>query len=381
MPDIMKVEYNVRVLQEAQSLQRSGYEVYVVGFSNKTKSRHFTINGIKVVSFYLHDARKGKEKILRLFSALNMILRINLFIIFYKANIYHAHNFHVLPACFFSALFHKGKLVYETHETWTIHRKQKCHPEHIFALIIETIFLRFISAFITVNEMVAQYYVQKYHIKNPLVLYNTRRMLPLKRKNLIRKKINIEKSKKIILFVGGFWASGRGIMELIRSSQYLDEKFAIALLGYGSDNMITNMEKEITKWKAQNKVYLLPPKPPDKVMDYVMSADIGVNLIKHESEAQDFQSPWKLFEYCMAGLAVVSTDLPFHQKVHKKYKIGPLVSRNNNPKNIALVVNDLIKEPEKLSLYKKNARKAAETEYNWENQEKKLLFLYKQLGV
>ena len=47
--------------------------------------------------------------------------------------------------------------------------------------------------------------------------------------------------------------------------------------------------------------------------------------------------------------------------------------------DISQVVNDLIKVPEKLTLNKKNARKAADTEYNWENQEKKLLLLYKKL--
>ena len=81
----------------------------------------------------------------------------------------------------------------------------------------------------------------------------------------------------------------------------------------------------------------------------------------------------------MAGLAIVSTDLPFHRKVHKKYKIGPLVSKDNDPSDIASAVNDLIESPLKFSRYKRNARKAAENEYNWGVQEKKLLRLYKEL--
>ena len=59
MPDVMKVEYNVRVLQEAASLQSAGYDVKVVGFSNKTKKRCFEVSGLSVISFYLHDSRRG----------------------------------------------------------------------------------------------------------------------------------------------------------------------------------------------------------------------------------------------------------------------------------------------------------------------------------
>ncbi|MCH8293169.1 glycosyltransferase, partial [Candidatus Poribacteria bacterium] len=135
MPDIMKVEYNVRVLQEAETLRNVGHDVVVVGFSNKSKKRNFTITGIPIVSFYLHDGRKGVSKLIRYATAFKMILGINFYVIFQKADVYHAHNFHVLPACWFSALMHGGKLIYDTHESWTIRKNRKYHPEHIFAFI------------------------------------------------------------------------------------------------------------------------------------------------------------------------------------------------------------------------------------------------------
>lgn len=381
MPDMMKIEYNTRIFQEAKSLKKKGYRVTLLGFSNKEKRFYRRINGIDCFSYYLEDRRSGIHKIYRYFTSLSMIFRITLFILKKKYDVYHAHNFHTLPASVISAKIHKAKVIYDTHESWTIHKAQKLHPEHIFAFIAEKIFLRFVDRFVTVNEFVREFYKEKFMIKDGVVLYNNHPLKPLKRIRIFHNELNLEPYKIIVLFQGGFWNKARGIKELIESAKYTDKRAVIVFLGFGSPDMLDKMNSLIRQHNLESKVFIIQPKPSDEILEFTMSADIGMNLINREGKAQDFQSPWKLFEYCMAGLAVVSTDLPFHQKVHKKYKIGPLVSRNNNPKNIALVVNDLIKEPEKLSLYKKNARKAAETEYNWENQEEKLLLLYKQLGV
>ena len=378
MPDLMKVEHNVRVIQEARTLKEAGYSVKIVGFSNKTKDRSFQVNGIDVISFYLHDERKGIGKIIRYITALKMIFGIYLQVLFTEADVYHTHNFHVLPVCFFSALLHRGKLIYDTHETWTIHRKQKFHSEHILAFIIEKMFLRFIDGFITINTMVADFYQKKYHIKETTVLYNVRPLFQLISNNIIRKELCLNKNQKVALFVGGFWPTGRGIIELIQSAKYLNENVVIVLMGYGSDTMLKSMREEIKRLSNKNKVFILPPQPPEKVMDYVMGADIGMNIIKRENRAQDFQSPWKLFEYCMGGLTVISTDLPFHRKIYQKYNIGLLCDKNNSPKIIAEKINEVIISTN-FKTYKRNARYAAENEFNWEVQEQKLLNLYKRI--
>ena len=110
MPDLMKIEYNIRSWQEANSLMKAGYDVKMVGFSNQTKKRNLLIKNVNFVSFYLDDRRSGFGKIRRYLTAIRMILSINIYILFYKADIYHAKNFHVLPACYFSALIQREVL-------------------------------------------------------------------------------------------------------------------------------------------------------------------------------------------------------------------------------------------------------------------------------
>lgn len=376
MPDMMKVEHNVRVLQEARSLEKAGFHVRVIGFSNKTRKRRFTVEGIDVVSFYLHDARSGKGKVYRYWSGLMTFLGITLYTLTHRADYYHAHNFHVLPACWLAAKLIGGKLIYDTHETWTIHRDRKYHPEHVFAFLSEWLFLRGIDGFITVNEMIVEYYQRFYKLKKRSeVLYNTREVVPPGKKDLIRQLLPISPENKIILFVGGLWPNGRGIFELIDSSVYLDPSFRVVFLGYGSDAILSRMKARIRELNKTDIVYILPPQPPGKVLDFIMSADIGMNLIRRESRAQDFQSPWKLFEYCMGGLPVVSTDLPFHRKVYRRFDIGALCRTENDPKDIAQTISRVFNSTG-FNKFHEQARLAAEEEFNWGVQERKLIRLY-----
>ena len=72
-------------------------------------------------------------------------------------------------------------------------------------------------------------------------------------------------------------------------------------------------------------------------------------------------------------------DLPFHRKIHSSYDIGFIVRQENNPREIAARINDMVRDEEKLARYKMNARIAAEKEFNWEQQEMKLFKIYGEL--
>ncbi len=380
MADVMQVEHNVRVLQEARTLIDCGYHVNVVGYSNREKGfRKRKILGVDCYSFYLSNTRTGIGKLWRYLSALKMLIGINLFILCSNYDIYHAHNFHTLLFAVMAAKIRRKRVIYDAHESWTIHREKRNHPEHIFAFFIEKISIPFIDKFISVNELVVNYYNKLYNFNKSTVLYNTRKLLLPKRLKIIHNELKLSLDKVIILFQGGFYDSMRGIYELIDAASYISDRAVIVFIGFGPEKILTNMKTRIEKRKVINKVFILPPKEPEELMEYTMSADIGMNLIKRGGRAQDFQSPWKLFEFCMARLAVISTDLAFHRIVYKKHNIGILVGPENHPAEIAEKVNFLINNPELLNIYQENARIAAEEEYCWEKQEKKLIELYRHL--
>ncbi len=377
MPDLMKVEFNTRVLQEARSLKADGHEVAVVGFSNRDRTLRRVIQGIDCFSFFLSDKRKTRWDVLgRYLSAAQMLLGVNGIILAQKAKVYHAHNFHSLPAAVLSAWLHGGKVIYDSHESWTIHRHGGFHPEHLFALISESLFLRFVDGFVTVNEMVEDFYHRKYEIPDGLVLYNTHPLRPLVRQYKFHEELELAPGRPVVLFQGGFYDKLRGIEELIDAAPLIDESAVVVFLGFGPATTIENMRARIAGLGLQERVFIVPPQKPDEILDYTMSADVGMNLITRAGPAQDFQSPWKLFEYCMSGLAIVSTDLPFHRTVHERYDLGPLCPTNNDPGRLADLVNGLLRDEAAQKRHRLESRRAAEEEFCWEQQEKKLLAYY-----
>jgi len=88
-----------------------------------------------------------------------------------------------------------------------------------------------------------------------------------------------------------------------------------------------------------------------------------------------YSLPNKFFEYAMAGLPILVSDLPEMRKFVEKYNCG-VICESITPKGIARGIKKLLEQDlEKLG---KNARKMAE-DHSWEMQEKKLLRLYEKV--
>jgi glycosyltransferase involved in cell wall biosynthesis len=88
--------------------------------------------------------------------------------------------------------------------------------------------------------------------------------------------------------------------------------------------------------------------------------------------------PNKLFEYMMAGLAIVSTDLPEIRRVVMDHHVGLLIL-SIEPKEIARTLNGLLADRVALERMKRSALQAAQVVYNWEHEREGLLKLYESV--
>jgi glycosyltransferase involved in cell wall biosynthesis len=88
--------------------------------------------------------------------------------------------------------------------------------------------------------------------------------------------------------------------------------------------------------------------------------------------------PVKMFEYMAAGLPVISSDFPNWRAIVEGDQCGLCVNQND-PRAIAAAIQHLRDHPEEAARMGKNGRKAVESKYRWEKEERKLLFLYRSL--
>jgi glycosyltransferase involved in cell wall biosynthesis len=86
----------------------------------------------------------------------------------------------------------------------------------------------------------------------------------------------------------------------------------------------------------------------------------------------------KLFEYMLAGLAVLSANFPSLKKIIETNKCGICIDPTS-PREIAEAMKYLSEHKEETKIMGENGRKAVLYRYNWEKESEKLLKLYEEL--
>ena len=115
-------------------------------------------------------------------------------------------------------------------------------------------------------------------------------------------------------------------------------------------------------------------------MQYLKSVDAGFILLKpNPNNIAAASRNNKLYEYMAAGLPVIASDFPLWKKIIEKNYCGICIDPSN-PEKIAKAIEYLIKHPDEAKKMGGNGKKAVLEKYNWENESKKLLKVYKNLA-
>ena len=294
-----------------------------------------------------------------------------------QADVYHAHDLNTLPVAWLCARRYKKKLVYDSHELYVErNKKHKIMPKFIVKKI-ESFFLRKVDRVITVSDSIQEELQKRYKINNVTVVLNAPEKITHNESNLsLRNYANINGSK-IILYLGNI-AFGRGIEKLVVSMQFI-EHATLVMMGKVDTNYKLKIIDLSSQFKVDQKIVFLEPVSSEVVSNYAASADIGVVPIENVCLSYYYCLPNKLFENIMAGIPVAGSYFPELKRVIEGYEIGKTFNPDD-PKDIAKAINEILTDKESYIKYRKNTEKAAQI-YNWENESKKLVNLYKSLEL
>ena len=363
---------DTRVLKEAITLKNNYFDVKVLALHDGKSSlkEYDVVSGINVHRFFLKTKNLPKSLVYQLLKYCEF---------FYKAvkeckkaDIIHCNDLQPLPVAAAVKMFSCGKIkiVYDAHEYET-EVKGLTGIRKTLAKILERFLIKFVDKVITVNDSIAEKYVEMYGINKPCIVLNSPNKLTVTEKNdIFREKFNIPKKNKIFLYQGGF-SKGRGIEILLETFANIDIKnVCIVFLGYGE------LEKKIKKYADKYKnIFYHEAVTPQVLLDYTVSADYGISLIENVCLNYFYCLPNKFFEYSMTGLPIICSNFPVMKDFMKTYNAGVCAE----PDNIDSITNAIKSVMQKdYNLLSKNARKMA-LENCWEEQEKVLLNLYKDL--
>lgn len=321
--------------------------------------------------FKLKTRSFGKNIFVQVIKYIEFVIKILLFYKEKKIKIINVHSLDLLPLGYLFKLFYGSKLIYDTHELET-EKNRLTGIRKKLARSVENLLIYKVDHIFVVSNNIANWYYKNYDISKPTVIFNTPKFQHLKKNDYFRKKFTIRDDQLIFLYQGGL-AEGRGIELLIDYFKNRnDDRAIIIFMGYGI------FEKKIRKKSSLcNTIYFHEFVSSSVVLQYTVSADVGFNLIENTCLNHNYCMPNKLFEYIMAELPVIVSDVKEMSEFVQSNNIG-LVVKNNEIEALNYAINEMISKD--LNTFRANIKRVAR-QNSWEHQESKMIKVYKNLLV
>ncbi len=360
-----------RVLKEAISLQNAGYAITVIAHGDEGIKNTEVISSIPVkrVSFLNRKKASTLQKISAYFKYIKQAVSEAK-----TSDILHCHDLNTMPIAYIIKKFYNKsvKIVYDAHEyeTEMNHLSERSKKVMYF---FEKRLIKLADKVITVSDSIADEYVKLYpFIEKPHLVLNCPpyRQTTDEKHNIFRERFNLSKDAIIFLYQGSL-SRGRGLELILEAFETIsDKKYNLVIMGYGE---LEEYTQNIAN-KYEN-IFFHEAVSPSVLLNYTSSADIGISTIENTCLSYYYCLPNKMFEYIMAEIPLMVSNLPEMSKVVAQHEIGVILDADSISNIHQAIEKTSGFDLEQLS----NNLKAAKSIYSWENQEKELLKLYKSL--
>lgn len=361
-----------RLLKEVRSLTNNNLfsKVYVAALhADGLDEREVYSDQIEAKRFKLKTRNLSKSFFVQLIKYIEFCVRVYFFYRDKRIAVINVHTLGLLPLGLLLKKLYKAKLVYDAHELETEKNGLKDFRQKI-SKWLERKLIKQADMTIVVSESIADWYANEYSIARPPVVLNAPNKRALKTNNYFREQLGIREDQLILLYQGGL-AAGRGVHLILDAFKArTDNKVVAVFMGYGelADDIKQAAEKH-------GNIFFHPAVPPNVVLEYTSSADVGIHLIQNTCLNHDYCMPNKLFEYAMAGLPVLVSNMKDMSELVRANKMGAVIS-DFSPDGINQALDLFLQQD--LTAMKANAYQTA-CNNSWEVQEQKMLNCYKEL--
>jgi glycosyltransferase involved in cell wall biosynthesis len=300
------------------------------------------------------------------------------------ADVWHLHDLTTLAGVL-PALPAGTPVVYDAHELFLESGSAAMLPGPVRRLLrrYEQRLVKRVSAIVTVNDELAAILRHRYGPRRMAVVHNCPRRWtpPDRRPTQIRDAAGIPADCPIVLYHGGLGGQ-RGIEQLMEAMLRPGlENAHLVLLGPGylRDTYVEASRAE----RYAGRVHVLDPVPPDELLPWVASADIGALPIQRSTLNHWLATPNKLFECLAAGIPVVASDFPAIRRIVVDSAAGPVgvLCEPASVDAIADALRSLLAlDPAADAEIRRRCLTAASERWNWEHETIALLGLYRDLA-
>lgn len=375
---VSHLPFDARVWKEARTLAGAGYRVALIGARyDIERVQRRTEDGVDVVEipFGMREARVSRRRRGR------TLVRLWWEVLRTPARCYHAHNIHTGPVAWLAARLRRATLVYDAHElygeVWDVSPLQQGRLNALASLLAEKFMVHRSAAVVTTNQSRVNALLERHGNAEIEVLAN----VPARVEQVVPLDPGFPTVGTVLLYQGGVYARSRAFAETLRALALLDDT-ALVVIGFGRTEDLDLVRQWAGEAGVADRVRILPPRPFDDLVQTAAAATVGLVPIRADNMNHYFGDTNKLFEYLMAGLPVVASDLPEIRRVVTSGSppVGELFEPSR-PESIADAVRRVVADPEQYAARRRQARALALERFNWQVEGERLLGLYSKLLV
>lgn len=214
-----------------------------------------------------------------------------------RVDVVHANDLDTLPAAYLLARESGSRLVYDAHELYSEFDPDPPRLARAVLDKLERTLARRADAVVTVSDPIAEELRRRFAVE-PLVVLNAPEFEDAE-------PAEIPEPPPLRAIYQGAFGTGRPLEDLIAAIRLAPN---VHLTLRVSRSTRDGLERELPD-DLRDRIAVEEPVPPQDVVDALRSHHVGVVFDRPLTRNAELSSPNKLFEYLMAGLAVVAPRL------------------------------------------------------------------------
>lgn len=371
-----------RLKRCTSALAQAGFHVSVIDVDHEgSRVQELEMAGVTVRHISLprwtQPFYKSSAKIPWLLFKITRILLGIMAVVKTRADMYHASDITALPACYLAARLRRKPLIYESYELPLVDQRLMRQP------VIRTVsrwllrrMLPYCSSVIMVSPPLVEEMKHLYGGPRATVVRNMPAYQAAPTSDRLRQALGLDASTKIALYQG-YIQPNRGLDVLVHAAKHLVPDTVIVVMGEGPSKAA--LQRLVVQEGVGDRVKLLPAAPYAELLSWTASADIGLNVLPPDfSLSIRYCLPNKVFEYLMAGLPVLTSQLDAVAEVLREYDVGQVVA-SLDPAAVGEAINSLLADTGARARMHNNALTAARNVLNWEVESQHLVHLYEEM--
>jgi glycosyltransferase involved in cell wall biosynthesis len=376
-----KFSGDVRARRAAAALHQAGMQVTVIDVGSELPVPADMQDGIHVRHMPVHTSfgatRFQRQVLLR---ALWMFLRSSFYLLRAQADCYHALDLPALPACYIAALVRRKPLIFDSYELplSTLSPAEMSRGRRILQGLLAPV-LKYIiprcAAVIVVSPPIAEEMRRRYPGANIALVRNIPPFQAVSKSARLHQELGLNSQDRIALYQGHLQPD-RELDRLVRAAKYLEPGIKLVMMGKGTPQVLSQLQALIATEGVTERVFILPPVPYDELLSWTASADIGL-LVYPPDHILNVRLclPNQLFEFLMAGLPVLASQLDAVADILNTHQVGRLVTALE-PEHLGACINTFLADGQQLAKMSQNALRVAQELFHWEKEQQHLLQLY-----